>query len=274
MRPGPALALPPPTPEGVATPAPGRARGQKEATAVEPRPLRSQSIRMRPRRSAIFTWARYFSGFCVAQPFGEGPAPRRTGSHGCSGRSGTTTCRPLPPLVRQKLGKPIASSLSRMSSAAATISGTVDALAGVEVEDELVGMQRVGLGGAPGVQLDGGHLGHGDQALQVVDGEVGGAVGGAVADAGGHGAVAVLLEEMLAVDALGAAHDRQRAVGQAGQGVVGDRLPVFDEVALGDAGPQRAVGVGQGDALDRLVSGLRRLAVTIALLLRAAAGCA
>src|SRR5207302_1092060 len=33
---------------GVATPAPGRARGEKEATAVEPRPLRNQSIRMRP----------------------------------------------------------------------------------------------------------------------------------------------------------------------------------------------------------------------------------
>ncbi len=66
-----------------------------------------------------------------------------------------------------------------------------------------------------------------DQTLQVVDRQIGGLVGGAVTDAGGHGAVAVLLEEVLAIDAFRAAHDRQRAVRHAGQRVISDGLPVL-----------------------------------------------
>ncbi len=226
---------------------------------MDPSPLRSQSIRIRPRRSAILTCARYFSGFASLTVSAKDRQKARTGSHGCSGTSGTTTCRPLPPLVRQNEASPIASSLSRMSSAAATISGYLDALAGIEVEDKLVGMQRIGLGRAPDVQLDGRHLRHRDQALQPVDRQKRGLVGGAVAHPGRHRAVAVLLEEMLTLDAFRAAHDRQRAVRQAGQGVIGDRLPVFHQVALGDARPQRPVGMGQRDALDRLGAGARRL---------------
>ena len=106
------------------------------------------------------------------------------------------------------------------------MSGHADALAGVKVEDELVGMQRIGLGGAPGVEFDRRHLRHGDQALQVVDGQVGRLVRLALADAGRHRAMGVFLEEVLAVDALGTAHDRQRAVGQTGQGMVGHLLPI------------------------------------------------
>src|SRR5579872_1852446 len=39
--------------KGVATVAPGRARGQNDATAVAPMPLRNQSIRILPRRSTF-----------------------------------------------------------------------------------------------------------------------------------------------------------------------------------------------------------------------------
>ena len=39
--------------------------------------------------------------------------------------------------------------------------------------------------------------------------------------------------------------------------MLGHRLPVFREVLLGDAGPQLAVGVGEGDALDGRVRALR-----------------
>ena len=112
------------------------------------------------------------------------------------------------------------------------------------------GCSGIGLGGAPGVQFDGGDLCHGDQAVQVVDRQVGRTLRLAGADAVGQGAVAVLLEEVFARDAFRAAHDRERAVDQAGQRVIGHRLPVFREVLLGDAGPQLAIGMGDGHALD------------------------
>ena len=47
---------------GYLVPAPGRARGQNEATAEAPSPLRSQSIRILPRRSTFFTVDKNRSG--------------------------------------------------------------------------------------------------------------------------------------------------------------------------------------------------------------------
>ncbi len=69
---------------------------------------------------------------------------------------------------------------------------------------------------------------------------------------GGHRAVPVLLEEVLAIDAFGTADDRQRPVRQPGQRPVRNRLPVFHQIALGDPRPQRPVGMRQRHPLDRL----------------------
>ena len=60
----------------MATAAPSRARGQNEAMAVAPRPLRSQSIRIRPWRSAFLTVDRIALRLLLAQRFGERAAER------------------------------------------------------------------------------------------------------------------------------------------------------------------------------------------------------
>ena len=99
--------------------------------------------------------------------------------------------------MRQKLAKP------KLLQAVFHLMGCSDhlgkrhTLTRVEVEHHPVRLSWIGFGGPPGMQLDRRNLGQRDQAVLVVDGEVGLAVRVALPDLRGHVAVAALLVELL-----------------------------------------------------------------------------
>ncbi len=113
---------------------------------------------------------------------------------------------------------------------------------GVEVEDEAVGVLKVGVGGAPGMDLEDIHLGKGDDGFGGVEGDVG--LRGCVdlvlnidgLDAGGKIVVDVLLEEAGFGGPLGAADEGEWAVGDVGEHAVGDKGVVVSELLLGEVG--------------------------------------
>ena len=118
------------------------------------------------------------------------------------GSSGTTTCRPLPPVVRQNDVRLSRCSRSRTSHAACATSENATPSPGSRSNHDHVRMLRIGLGGAPGMQLDRRDLRHGDQPVQIVDREIGRRSDPALANPIRQRAMAVLLEEVLAADAL------------------------------------------------------------------------
>src|SRR3954454_16756830 len=65
----------------------------------------------------------------------------------------------------------------------------------------------------------------------------------------------VLLEEVFAVDAFRAAHDRQRTPCQARPRVISDLFPVANQIALADPRPQRPIGMRQRDTCKGLRPG-------------------
>ena len=141
---------------------------------------------------------------------------------------------------------------------------------GIEVEDHLVGVGRELA--APGrtpqrhVELDGAQVGRPDQRRQVRHGGVGDfalAIGGDGQRLDPAGAVRghVLLEEELALDAVGEALHGEGATRQVRQHRLGDAGVVVDELPLGEA------GLGKEDLVQ---VGDRQLAVADAHSLRAA----
>jgi hypothetical protein len=103
-----------------------------------------------------------------------------------------------------------------------------DALAGIEVEDHAVGLRDVGGGRVPGVQLDHVHLRRAGRAPpRLATSSIGWCPGQYLAveldDAGNGELLAVLLEEELAADARGRAHQRDRAPGEVRKHVRRDR---------------------------------------------------
>jgi hypothetical protein len=125
---------------GIAHRAPGRARNDQLATAVAPRPLRSQSMKIRPSRLALLHGCDVTLR-CLASPACR-RTPRRTrapGGHGCLGAIGTTTCTAL--AAGQAMGT--IAGRSRRAGRAVPCGGLdrvpVDAGGRVEVEDQTVG---------------------------------------------------------------------------------------------------------------------------------------
>src|ERR1019366_5443283 len=111
-------------------------------------------------------------------------------------------------------------------------------------------MQRVVFALTPGVQLDGRHLGKGDQSVDIVDRQIGRARDRPFADLQGQVAMAVLLEKMLAANSIRASDDGQRAPGQPWQSIFGNGLPVFREIELRDPWPKLFIRMAQLDAAD------------------------
>ena len=183
----------------------------------------------------------------LAHRLGEGAAERlHLHPNRAAGSSGTTTCSPLPPVVRQNDASPARLQLVAHVVCRLHHVGERDALAGIEVEHDLVGMQRVGFRRAPGVQFDRRHLRHGDQPVDIVDREIRRARGLALADlpaaarrgrASGRSARRAMPSGQRTIASGRLRQPRQR--------MIGDRQPVFRQVLLGDAGPQLAIGMRQ-----------------------------
>ena len=72
-----------------------------------------------------------------------------------------------------------------------------------------------------------------DQAVGALQREIRRLVEGALSQACGHAAIGVFLEEMLAIDPVRAAHERQRPVRDRVQRSLAHRLPVGRQVLLG-----------------------------------------
>src|SRR5262249_333772 len=103
---------------GTDTGAPGRPRAEYAATAVAPRPLRRQSRYMLAWRAALAELTVKASGRRRARSLEIARANAFISSHPCRRASGTTTCRPLPPVVFTKLTRSRCSSRSRTARAA------------------------------------------------------------------------------------------------------------------------------------------------------------
>ena len=86
---------------------------------------------------------------------------------------GTTTWTPLPPVVLAKGTRPSRCELVADVDRRLDHLAPGDALAGVEVEDDPVGLLDQVAAAAPGMQLDDAELGEGEVALGVLDGDVG-----------------------------------------------------------------------------------------------------
>jgi hypothetical protein len=140
----------------------------------------------------------------------------------------------------------------------------------VRIEVEHHQIRALGLVGvrAPGVDLERAELRERDQAGHVVDRHVLGGVALRLFDreaadrlwrAGEH----VLLEEAGLAAPLGAAHQRERPVGDVRQHPVGDHREVRDELALGEAllGEQHLVEVGQREPEGQLRDQAEQVAV-------------
>ena len=170
------------------------------------------------------------------------------------GRSGVTTCSPLPPVVLQKAARPSRSSRSRISCAAVDHAGEGQVLGRVEVKDQPVRTLDILRPGTPGVDLRHPHLRQRDQPFDAVDGEVGRALASDrhVPDQVGQAAHGMPLEEALGADAVRRAEQRDRPAGDMRQQARGNRLVVGGQVTLGDAllRPEQLVRVAQPDAGD------------------------
>jgi hypothetical protein len=125
---------------------------------------------------------------------------------------------------------------------------------GIEIEHQTA-RHVIQIGRAiPGMQLEPADLRHRGQSLDLVDLQIGFAVAGHPRKRQElRGALhAVTLEEMLAMDAVGCAHDRTRPALDVRHHPLADRLEIVREIELGDgltvAGirPHRLVGIGDG----------------------------
>ena len=119
-------------------------------------------------------------------------------------------------------------------------------------------------GGVPGVELDHVHLRRADQRLRGRDLEhrrmPGPEARIELPDAGDLQLVGVLLEEELALDAGGRAHQRDRPAREVRQHVIGDAVVVAHEVELGRLARaiDDALGVADLEPVDGLVALVRR----------------
>src|ERR1700758_4401170 len=78
---------------------------------------------MRPRRARLAWFAVNLSGDCATNWSATHLVKALTSSQPSLSWSGTTTCKPLPPVVLAKLWRPIASKASRISTAASVTRG-------------------------------------------------------------------------------------------------------------------------------------------------------
>ena len=175
-----------------------------------------------PWRSAFLTVDRKRSGCSWLSVSANARQNGFTVSQCATGSKGTTSMQPLPPVVRQNEVRPRRRNWSRTSTAAFTTRES-HVVARIEVEHDPVRMQRIGLGRAPGMQLDSGDLRHRDQPVRIVDHEIRLPVGLALANRRRQRAVAMLLEEVLAADPLRTPHNGERPTRQSGQCMIGDR---------------------------------------------------
>ena len=174
----------------------------------------------------------------------------------CSGSMGTTTWRPLPPVVLRKLSRPSAlEALADVGGGWRRASRQAMAGVGIEVDDDAVGVLEVVVAGAPGMDFEDSDLGEAGEGFGSGEGDVGLDFAGLLVadgnglDAGRQGVVDVLLEEAGLAGAVGAADERERAVGDVRQHVRGDGPVVVGELLLGEAGfgVEDFVGVGEAD---------------------------
>ena len=103
---------------GIATGASLRARSAQLATLVAPRTLRSESVKMRPRRICFEAVATWRSGARAAIAFANVSRKPVALSQSGPGWIGTQTWLPLPPDSRGQLRRPTSASRSRTSHAA------------------------------------------------------------------------------------------------------------------------------------------------------------
>ena len=111
---------------------------------------------------------------------------------------------------------------------------------GIEIEDETIGLLDIGDLRSPAVQLDRAHLDAGEQALGIVDIEIGLVMPILLADRDVlHGiaeaAGVMLLEEALLGAPLRAADEADRTIGQPFEDRIGEAGVIIGELPLGDA---------------------------------------
>ena len=143
--------------------------------------------------------------------------------------------------------------------------GDVEILVGIEIEHEPVRLVDMFERHAPVVNFQRGDLHEPEQAVFIVDIEIGllglAAGNGNLLDRLAHALHGVALEEPLAVDALGTAHQADRPLDDVTQHGVRHRLVIAGEVELGDPdiGIEHLVGARQRDPAERDVARLGSL---------------
>ena len=235
---------------GVDTPGAGVARNEYAHTVVLWRSFWLQSTNTLPGRwsRAMFTVTRFLSRDSRMRPTASANA--LVASASADGRSPTERWMPFEPDVLATTCSPSWSSRSRTSSGDACAVDDVRRRAGVEVEHHRGGAPRVAGPGLGRVELERGQVGRPHEPGQVVDRarlDVGVGVERDGREPGGAVAGAALLEEPLALDAVGEAHHRDRAVLEVGEHRRRDPGVVVDHLAFGEAGRgvQDLVEVGE-----------------------------
>ena len=193
-------------------------------------------MKIRPVLARFAIVSVYSAGLAFVMAAATPAANALASSQDAFGRSGTTTCRPLPPDVLTKLTR------SRPCEVIAHVDRTLndrvpaDALSRIEVEDEAIGLLRVRQRGAPWMDLENAGLNQGEKAREVLD---------------RHSLVithadpldqiliearpGVLLEKALLLRSAWAAQERQRPVHDLRQDPIGDLRIELSEPELGDA---------------------------------------
>ena len=102
-------------------PSPGRERADQAQAVVDPRPLRSQSMKILPTRFLPPALATNICGIVFDMCSTTALVNAFDESQSAFGLKGTTTCRPFPPLVFKNAESPRSSRKDFMSSAACWI---------------------------------------------------------------------------------------------------------------------------------------------------------
>ena len=129
---------------------------------------RSESGRADPPSSPWTDSGPAAPGSSSRQTRGRTASPHPNAQPAPTERQHAVPCRPW---CGRTIQAPDARSWSRTSMRRDHHIGERHALAGIEIEHHLVGMQRISFGRAPGVQFDRRNLRHGDQPVGIVDRE-------------------------------------------------------------------------------------------------------